>query len=121
MVDLIGGKPRFLGGLIAPGFNTLRRSLASATAQLPHVRANEESSALAQTTAAAIHAGCLIGLRGMVRETLDELYKQLKRPPFIIATGGDAPLVYPYLDKIHQIEPRLNLLGLASLAQQIQF
>jgi type III pantothenate kinase len=100
----------FIGGLILPGLNLMQQSLGLAAAQLPKLDLAANSTApahidiFAKNTADAIYAGALHAIVGaiilMVRE-LNVLYKQAhhKQAPFIVISGGNAPIIYKLLMK----------------------
>jgi type III pantothenate kinase len=57
--------------------------------------------------------GAVQGYRGLIRELLHELRRQLKtrRLP-VVATGGYAPLISAKLSEITAVQPDLTLEGL---------
>jgi len=62
-------------------------------------------------------AGAVYGYRGLVREILHHLQKELPANPAIIATGGDAPLITSGMEEIHHLAPHLTLEGLGIIAK----
>ncbi len=88
----------FLGGVIAPGFELMRTSLATGTARLP--AAQGESRTHPRNTDDAIASGVLYAQLGLVenlaREFAAELEGAGKEAPKLVLTGGAArPLVAP--------------------------
>lgn len=114
-VDLIDGKGTFQGGAILPGGGMMLRALKSGTAQLPDLvwpPANMPRQAVGLTTAEAMTVGVLASARGGVRhliETYSELYGGY---PQIIATGGDAALLFENDGIVEHIIPDLQLMGI---------
>lgn len=94
----------FLGGLILPGLDLMQQSLGLATAQLPKLDPNQNlnpSSApqtpveiFAKNTADAIYAGALYAIVGAITQMARELHHQCKQAPYIVISGGNAPLIY---------------------------
>lgn len=117
-VALQNGVPTFLGGIIAPGLRTMAAALHTGTAQLPQVQTEIPQHAIGRNTAEAMQSGLVLGLRGMVREMAAACTAELGQRPYIIATGGDAPLLRELLpDTIDAADPLLTLRGLAVAAR----
>ena len=109
--------PCYQGGVIAPGLASMTEGLASRTALLPHIKLQEPESAIGKSTEHAMLAGAVYGYRGLVREILHHLQKELPANPAIIATGGDAPLITSGMEEIHHLAPHLTLEGLGIIAK----
>ncbi len=107
-----GNSPAYLGGVIAPGLASMTEGLARRTALLPHIQLEEPKHAIGKSTQEAMLAGAVFGYRGLVREILLNLYKELPAHPVVIATGGDAPLITRGLPEITHLAPRLTMEGL---------
>ncbi len=111
-IDVISRGGDYLGGLIMPGLEMARQALRKNTALLPLVPLKRPRRVLGQTTAEAVRAGLYFGFRGMIRESLDRLKKELRFPrkTVIIATGGHAGFLAPGM--FDKIDPALTLKGL---------
>jgi pantothenate kinase type III len=60
--------------------------------------------------------GALLGYRGMVRETLQEVIREMEeRRPLVVATGGYAKWVIPDLDPGIPMDDDLTLFGLGTI------
>lgn len=103
----------FLGGAIAPGAGTMLSALHAQTASLPEVTLAVPAEAIGKTTEDAIRNGVFHGLRGMVKELVENYATQLGRWPDIIATGGDARLLFGDWEFVHAVSPDLTLYGIA--------
>ncbi len=112
-INLCDDKGNFLGGAIAPGAGTMLKSLAEHTAKLPLVSLAVPEHAVGKTTEDAIRNGVYHGIRGMVKEIVENYATELGNWPEIIATGGDAQLLFDGWDLIHAISPDLTLYGIA--------
>lgn len=108
--NALDGAGRFLGGVIAPGLGMLANALHERTAGLPPVRLKgEPRSVVGRTTRAAMEAGVWHGYRGLVREILGAMQRELG-PWKIVATGGDAQCLAAAFPAV--IDPDLTLHGL---------
>lgn len=106
----------YQGGVIAPGLAAMTEGLARRTALLPQIELEEPQYAVGKSTEEAMLAGAVFGYRGLVREIITELRKEIPGEPIIIATGGDAPLITRGLPEIQHLAPLLTLEGLRLLA-----
>ena len=106
-------QPRFIGGVIAPGLSSMTQYLARNTAQLPAIEPEEPERVIGRNTAEALHAGTVLGYRGLIREILAGISAELGCQPYVIATGGDAPLLASQLPEITELDPLLTFRGIA--------
>lgn len=86
----------FLGGMILPGLDLMRKSLGLATAQLPKngtlQGANERDLAdiFAKNTTQAINAGALRAITGAIMLMANALAQKCEQKPCVILSGGNA-------------------------------
>jgi type III pantothenate kinase len=116
-VDFIDGAGTVHGGAIAPGARMMLASLHRETAQLPEVELTRPEEAIGHNTAEAMRSGVLYGLRGLVRELTEQYAEAAGAYPMVVATGGDAELLFEGYDLVERIVPDLALLGLAVTLQ----
>jgi type III pantothenate kinase len=95
--DLVDADGRHLGGYICPGLPLMREELRTHTRRIRYDDA-EAGQALGEllpgrSTAEAVERGCLLMLRGFVREQCLEAAKLLGEDFEVFLTGGDAGLV----------------------------
>ncbi|MFO1513620.1 MAG: type III pantothenate kinase, partial [Verrucomicrobiota bacterium] len=111
--DVVNAHGDYVGGIIAPGLAAMTDYLHERTALLPRIRIREVKSAIGRSTEEAMLVGAVHGYRGLVRELIAELKRELKtrRLP-VIATGGYAKLIAAKLPEISAVEPNLTLEGL---------
>jgi type III pantothenate kinase len=116
--DVVNRKGNYAGGIIAPGLAAMTDYLHEKTALLPKIRIREITAAIGKNTEQAMLIGAVHGYRGLVRELIAELKRELraKRLP-VIATGGYARLIAAKLPEISAVEPNLTLEGLRLLWQ----
>lgn len=107
-VDWLDADGVFRGGLILPGVDLMRTSLARNTAQLP--LADGHFSIAPRNTADAIFTGCLQAQIGAV----ERMYAALRAEsePLCLLTGGAAPCIAPHLSIPFQLVENLILDGL---------
>jgi type III pantothenate kinase len=127
-IDMCNNEGDFLGGAIAPGVRAQLAALGRSAAQLrtsgilPSDTAASPITAPAMTapkdhigtsTDEAIRSGIFFGLRGLTKELLEAFATQQGTWPELIATGGDAELLFKGWELTHAISPDLTLYGIA--------
>ncbi len=116
--DVVDRHGNYIGGIIAPGLAAMTDYLHEKTALLPRIRIREPRSVIGRNTEQAMLAGAVHGYRGLVRELIERLKRELKAPRLpVVATGGYAKLIATGLPEITAVVPDLTLEGLR-LAQQ---
>jgi type III pantothenate kinase len=111
--DVIDAKENYVGGIIAPGLAAMTGYLHEKTALLPKIEIREVSAVIGKNTEEAMRIGAVHGYRGLVRELVLEIKRELKaRHLPVIATGGYAELIAKKLPEITEVEPWLTLEGL---------
>ena len=111
--DIVNGAGDYVGGVIAPGLAALTDYLHEKTALLPKIRIREIKRVIGRNTEEAMLIGAVHGYRGLIREVLAELKRELKCPRLpVVATGGYAELIAAKLPVITAVEPLLTLEGL---------
>jgi len=111
--DIISRGGRYVGGVIAPGLEVMTDYLYQRTALLPKIDLLEPLHAIGKSTRAAMLAGAVYGYRGLVKEILIEIKKEMGPPdPRVIATGGYAKLIAAKAPEIEEVHPNLTLEGL---------
>jgi type III pantothenate kinase len=112
--DILSAEGNYIGGVIAPGLEVMTDYLFQRTALLPRIRPVEPASAIGRSTRAAMQAGAVYGYRGLVREILAQIRRELGAPRrlHVVATGGYAKLISARLPEIELIHPNLTLEGL---------
>ena len=109
-VDTLDGEGRFLGGLILPGLDLMRRSLARDTAALP--LAAGHYSLHPRCTDDAITSGCIEAQAGAIERAC----ARLGAGAVCLLSGGAAGVIGEHLDVPHTLVGNLVLEGLLRLA-----
>ncbi len=113
-VDFVDGEGTFHGGAIAPGARMQLEAMHNDTAALPEVEfAAPLQEAFGKNTAQAMLQGVFHGIQGMVRQLSEQYAMRYGAYPKIIATGGDAEILFKDDELIEQIIPDLQLRGIA--------
>ncbi len=112
--DVVSAEGKYVGGVIAPGLEAMTDYLHTRTALLPEITLLEPPSAIGKSTKHAMLSGAVYGYRGLVRQILLELSKELglKKKLPVVATGGYAELIAAELPEIKAVVPELTLDGL---------
>ncbi len=111
-VDWLAADGEFRGGLILPGVDLMRASLARNTAQLP--LADGQFRCAPRNTVDAIVSGCLHAQLGAI----ERMYAKLSAEPGArcLLTGGAAPSLVPHLEIPFVLVESLILDGLVRFA-----
>jgi type III pantothenate kinase len=112
-VDCCNDAGEFIGGAIAPGVQMMLGAMHRGAALLPEVTFAVPREAFGKSTEQAMLNGVYHGIRGMVKELVENYATELGNWPDIIATGGDAPRLFENWELIHAISPDLTLYGVA--------
>ncbi len=111
--DVVNRAGNYVGGIIAPGLAAMTEYLHDKTALLPRISIREIKTVIGRSTEQAMLVGAVHGYRGLIRQLIAELKRQLrtKRLP-VVATGGYARLLAAKLPEINAVAPDLTLEGL---------
>ena len=111
--DIVSERAEYLGGVIAPGLAAMTDHLYQKTALLPKIRLHEPKRAIGKSTIEAMESGAVIGYRGLVREILMAIWREMDgKRPIVVGTGGYAKLIAAKLPDIERVDQRLTLEGL---------
>ncbi len=118
--DVVNQAGDYIGGIIAPGLAAMTDYLHEKTALLPRIRIREIDSAIGKSTEQAMLVGAVHGYRGLIRQLIIELKRELKahRLP-VVATGGYGQLIASKLPEITAVDPLLTLEGLRLVCQHV--
>jgi type III pantothenate kinase len=111
-VSYIDGAGTFHGGAIAPGASMMLKALHEHTAQLPETTPAKPIEPVGHNTIEAMRSGMYYGLRGMVKELVEQYAEAAGVYPMVVATGGDAEMLFAGDPLIDRIAPQLTLFGM---------
>jgi type III pantothenate kinase len=119
--DCITGDGRFIGGVIAPGIRTASDNLIRRTAKLPATVLAAPERVIGRRTEACIQSGVVLGTADAVTGLLARIKAEwpTRHVPYVVATGGLAPLIAPLVPAIEAVEPKLTLVGLRVAAERL--
>jgi type III pantothenate kinase len=112
--DVVSADRCYVGGVIAPGLESMTTYLYKRTALLPKLTLTEPRAAVGKSTRAAMMSGAIFGYRGLVKEILAKISAEAfgKRKARVVATGGYAGLIAARMPEIDAVHPNLTLEGL---------
>jgi len=111
-VDVLRGDGTFAGGMILPGLDLMRRSLAQNTAGLPMTRGHFSDAP--RNTADAIESGCLLAQAGAI----ETVFAAMERGAACVLAGGAALRIAPHLSIPVRLVDNLVLEGLVRIANE---
>ena len=114
-VDYVNKYNVLIGGLIAPGMNTLATALKITTSKLPEVAIEKPDVVIQNTTIGSIQSGIVYGYFGLVESLLTKVKKEMGDDAQVIATGGFAALIAENTTQISAVDENLLLDGLQRL------
>ncbi|MBF0539726.1 MAG: type III pantothenate kinase [Nitrospirae bacterium] len=132
-ISVVDSDGRFLGGALMPGIDLMLQSLSQRTALLPYVapetlaelakdplsQGPPHLQAIGSNTQKAIASGTLLATVGAIQHIIGEAQVSLGYRVSIALTGGNCPLVVPFLKRADLVEPDLSLKGLDYLYRQV--
>jgi type III pantothenate kinase len=111
--DVVNAKGNYAGGIIAPGLAAMTDYLHEKTALLPQIKIRDIKTSIGKSTEEAMLIGAVQGYRGLVRELIGNLKRELRAKQLpVVATGGYAKLIAAKLPEISKVSPELTLEGL---------
>lgn len=111
-VDYVDGAGTFHGGAIVAGAQLQLDALHQRTDLLPEVELKKPVGPIGHNTVEAMRCGVYHGLRGMVRELVEQYAQAAGAFPMVVATGGDGNLLFRDYELIDRIVPNLTMIGL---------
>lgn len=111
--DAVSASGEYLGGIITPGAEISIDALYERAAKLPKVELAEPRSLIGKSTVDAIRSGIVFGFAGQVETIVKRLRTELGAGTTVIATGGLAPTLVPFIrETIDEVDEFLTLTGL---------
>ena len=120
-IDYVDGAGTFHGGAIVPGAQLMLDALTGRTALLPDVEFKKPEELIGHNTTEAMLTGAFYGIRGIVRSVTEAYAQQTGQYPIVIATGGDAQVLFRDDEFVNRVIPDLGLHGIAvTLRKQLE-
>ncbi len=127
-VDFVDGEGTFHGGAIGPGVRMMCEALHEKAASLPLVHVGVEpipgdtpgEPPFGRSTRPAIALGVVSAARGMVRLLIDKYAEYYEAYPRVIATGGDAAMLFENDPLVEHVLPDLTLMGMLEAYHRLE-
>ena len=113
--DVVSPKGEYLGGAIAPGVNVSLDALFHHASKLPRIELVRPKRVIGRNTVASMQSGIIYGYVGLVDGIVRRMTTELGSQPYVMATGGLAPLIAAESETIAEVVPMLTLEGLRTL------
>ena len=118
-IDACGEDHSFKGGMIIPGVSISLNALVSNTSKLPKIELNHPKRLLGKSTKECMQNGLYylngLGVDAIIKEILEDTFKDQKDKVMVIATGGLSGYLAKYSHIIKNIDNNLALIGVKIL------
>ncbi len=117
--DVLSAEGDYIGGVIAPGLETMAAELHRRAAKLPRVELRFPSQAIGKDTVSSMQAGIMLGTLDAVEGIVGRIRAELGAQARVIATGGLSRSIAQHTKVIEQCEPSLVLEGIRMICERV--
>lgn len=115
-LSVVDGSGTFIGGMISAGIQLSLDAQAERTAQLPQLNAEQAQELLGQDTVSNMISGAVAATGILIDSVTDRIAEQYHLPDLkVVITGGNAPLVLPWIRKEVIHDPDLLIRGMLAV------
>jgi type III pantothenate kinase len=119
--DVISEKGEYLGGAISPGIMIASEALFANASKLPRVEIfSPPEKAIGKDTANSMKSGIIFGYAGLVDGMVSRIKREMDDTPYVVATGGLAPLIQNVSETIEAVDGAMTLDGLRIIFDHIR-
>ncbi|MBU6234777.1 MAG: type III pantothenate kinase [Alphaproteobacteria bacterium] len=111
-LEVIDANGAYIGGIIAPGINQSADALHMATAKLPKIDIMKPAKVTGTDTISAMRSGIFWGYVSMIEGLIRRLSDENNFKPFILVTGGLAPIFEGSIGGVDKTDEMLTIQGL---------
>lgn len=118
-IDLVTENNEFVGGIIAPGPDTLGSALFDKTSRLPKIDFEYTDKIIGNSTISSIQSGIYFGYVGLIDGLIERILTEANEKPAIVSTGGFANTIAKKSKYLRVVEENLVLDGLRLINRKI--
>lgn len=118
--DVIDSNGAHCGGVLATGARLSLSALSDRAAQLPEIKIEKPKKVIGTNTIDAMQSGIYWGYIGLVEGTVKRISEEMGVKPFVIATGGLAPLYMQGTQIFDILDQDLLMKGLVHMHKVIK-
>ena len=112
-IDLVDEHGEFIGGIIAPGIETMLNSMSKQAEKLPEIKFEKPLMPYGQNTKEAMACGAYYSAIGLLEFTVRKYSDEIGKWPRTIITGGHGQLIKDGCDFAEVYVPNLVIQGIA--------
>ena len=103
-IGVLDRQGRYIGGVICPGLDLSRESLAKGASQLTEVSLTAPGRVIGKNTRDCVRSGVVYGSAAMLDGILERIETELQSPVSVVVTGEGADLLVPHCRRSGDME-----------------